>query len=125
MCEFGSFTVAGAIWRGIRAVTQERYNEEDENSDIPGAAVGHVGGARFTMDAANDLAAPGIIDDITYGLIYQGIMGLGVEVTETALVTLDFRYIVSDNVGFGDVAGTAFKVDTIQATAMFGLRTTF
>jgi opacity protein-like surface antigen len=83
------------------------------------------GGARFTMDAANDLAAPGIIDDTTYGLVYQGIMGLGVEVTETALVTLDFRYIVSDNVAFSDVAGLGFKVDAIQATAMFGLRTTF
>lgn len=83
------------------------------------------GGARYTLDAAVDLAAGNIIDDITYGLVYQGIVGLGVEVTESALVTLDFRYLVSDNVKFSDVGGTAFEVDAIQATAMLGLRTTF
>lgn len=47
------------------------------------------------------------------------------EVTDTALVTLDFRYLVSDNVKFNDEAGLPFEIDVIQATAMFGLRTTF
>jgi opacity protein-like surface antigen len=77
------------------------------------------------MDVTADLALGDVIDDTTYGLVYQGIMGLGVEVTETALVTLDFRYLVSDNVKFSEVDGTAFEVDAIQATAMLGLRTTF
>jgi opacity protein-like surface antigen len=83
------------------------------------------GGARYALDASVDLAAGNIIDDITYGLVYQGILGVGVEVTENALVTLDFRYLVSDNVKFSDVAGAAFEIDSIQATAMFGLRTIF
>lgn len=83
------------------------------------------GGARFTMEAADSLVTGNVIDDTTYGLAYQGILGFGVEVTDTALVTLDFRYLVSDNVKFTDEFGTAFEVDAIQATAMFGLRTTF
>ena len=83
------------------------------------------GGARYSMEAANDLALANVIDDTTYGLVYQGILGVGVEVTESALVTLDFRYLVSDNVKFSDQAGVAFEIDAIQATAMLGLRTTF
>ena len=83
------------------------------------------GGARYTMEAADNLAAANIIDDTTYGLVYQGILGIGVEVTDTALVTLDFRYLVSDNVKFNEEAGLPFEIDVIQATAMFGLRTTF
>ena len=79
----------------------------------------------YALEALRYIATGDVIDDTTYGLVYQGILGLGVEVTETALVTLDFRYLVSDNVKFSDVAGTAFEVDAIQATAMFGLRTTF
>lgn len=77
------------------------------------------------IDAAVDLAAGDIIDDATYGAVYQGILGLGVEVTETTLVTLDFRYFVSENVKFRDVVGAKFEIDSNQATAMFGLRTTF
>lgn len=83
------------------------------------------GGARYVMEAASSLAAGNDIDDATYGLVYQGILGLGVAVTDTALVTLDFRYLVSDNLKFKDVPGVAFEVDTAQATIMFGLRTTF
>lgn len=77
------------------------------------------------MDAAVDLAAGDIIDDATYGAVYQGILGLGVEVTETTPVTLDFRYLVSENVKFRDAAGAKFEIDSNQATAMFGLRTAF
>jgi hypothetical protein len=100
------------------------YGTGSESPLRPYIGVGG-GGARFTMDATDNLAAAAVIDDITYGVMYQGILGLGVEITETALVTLDFRYIVSDNVKFSDEAGTAFEVDAVQATAMLGLRTTF
>lgn len=100
------------------------YGSGSESPLRPYIGIGG-GGARYTMEATDNLATGDVIDDTTYGLVYQGILGLGVEVTETALVTLDFRYLVSDNVKFSDVAGTAFEVDAIQATAMFGLRTTF
>lgn len=100
------------------------YGSGSESPLRPYIGIGG-GGARYTMDAAVDLAAADVIDDTTYGLVYQGILGLGVEVTETALVTLDFRYLVSDNVKFNDVGGLAFEVDAVQATAMLGLRTTF
>lgn len=83
------------------------------------------GGARYTMEATDSLALPNVIDDVTYGLAYQGILGVGMEVTEAAMVTLDFRYLVSDNVKFSDVGGAPFEIDAIQATAMLGLRTTF
>jgi hypothetical protein len=100
------------------------YGSGSESPLRPYIGIGG-GGARYTMDVTADLALGDVIDDTTYGLVYQGIMGLGVEVTETALVTLDFRYLVSDNVKFSEVDGTAFEVDAIQATAMLGLRTTF
>ncbi len=100
------------------------YSLGSESPFRPYIGVG-AGGVRYTLDAAVDLAAADIIDDTTYGLAYQGILGLGVEVTESTLVTLDFRYIVSENVKFRDVAGAKFKVDSNQATAMFGLRSTF
>lgn len=84
-----------------------------------------AGGARYTVSATDDLTLPNGIDDISYGTAFQGILGVGVEVTDTALVTLDFRYFVSDNVKFRDVLGAPFEIDVIQATAMFGLRTSF
>lgn len=83
------------------------------------------GGARFTIEATDDLTLPNLVQDISYGVVYQGILGVGVEVTKAATVTLDFRYVVAENVKFSDELGTAFEVDSIQATAMFGLRTTF
>lgn len=84
-----------------------------------------LGGSRLTMEATDNLAGPAVIDDTTYAFAYQGIVGFGVAVTETAMLTMDFRYLVADNIQFDDEAGTAFEIDAIQATAMLGLRTKF
>jgi opacity protein-like surface antigen len=78
------------------------------------------GGARYTLE----VAAPAI-DDRTYALAYQGIIGLGIEITEHAMLTFDYRYLVSENVKFTDATATPFEIDFVQSTFMLGLRTTF
>lgn len=122
--EYDSATFPAGYEPRIGSGSDYAYGSGSEFPLRPYIGIGG-GGARYTMEATDNLATGNVIDDTTYGLVYQGILGLGVAVTETALVTLDFRYLVSDNVKFSDVAGTAFEVDAIQATAMFGLRTTF
>lgn len=100
------------------------YGRNTANPLRPYIGVGG-GGARYTMNASVDLAAGDIVDDFTYALAYQGIVGVGVEISETALLSLDFRYLVSDNMKFDDAGGTPFEIDLVDATAMLGLRTSF
>lgn len=100
------------------------YGRGSDNPLRPYIGVGG-GGVRYTINSTDNLAAADVVDDMAYALAYQGIVGVGVAVSETALISLDFRYVVSDNVKFADVAGNAFEMDVIQASAMFGLRTLF
>ena len=83
------------------------------------------GGARYTLEVIPSLAAAPVIDDRTYALAYQGIIGLGIEIAEHATLTLDYRYLVSENVKFNDATATPFEIDLVQSTFMLGLRTTF
>ena len=83
------------------------------------------GGARYTLDIIPDLAAAPAVDDKTYALAYQGIIGLGIEIAEHAMLTFDYRYVVSENVKFTDATATPFEIDLVQSTFMLGLRTTF
>ncbi len=83
------------------------------------------GGARYTLEAISDLALPPQIDDQTYALSYQGIIGLGIEIAEHSMLTFDYRYLVSENAKFTDATATPLEVDFIQSTFMLGLRTEF
>jgi len=83
------------------------------------------GGARYTLERVPSLAAAPVTDDQTYALAYQGIIGLGIEIAEHAMLTLDYRYLVSENIKFTDASATPFEIDAVQSTFMLGLRTTF
>ena len=83
------------------------------------------GGARYALEVIPSLAAAPVIDDRTYALAYQGIVGLGIEIAEHATLTLDYRYLVSENVKFTDATATPLEIDLVQSTFMLGLRTTF
>ncbi len=83
------------------------------------------GGARYTIEAIPDLAAAPAIDDQTYALAYQGIVGFGVNISENATLTFDYRYLVSENIKFADASATSFEIDTVQSTFTLGLRTVF
>jgi opacity protein-like surface antigen len=83
------------------------------------------GGARYSLEVVDDLAAPPLIDDQTYALAYQGIIGLGIEIAGNAMLTFDYRYLVSENVKFTDASATPFEIDFVQSTFMLGLRTAF
>ncbi|UCH75266.1 MAG: outer membrane beta-barrel protein [Rhodospirillales bacterium] len=83
------------------------------------------GGGRYTLEIVPNLAAAPLVDDKSYALSYQGIVGLGIEIAESAMLTLDYRYLVSENVKFTDASATPFEVDFVQSTFMLGLRTSF
>lgn len=83
------------------------------------------GGARYTLEVIPDLAAAPMIDDQTYALAYQGIIGVGIEITEASLLTLDFRYFVADNIEMEDAGAAPFEVDLVQSSILLGLRTSF
>ena len=83
------------------------------------------GGARYSLEVIPSLAAAPVIDDQAYALAYQGIVGLGIEITGHAMLTFDYRYLVSENVKFTDASATPFEVDFVQSTFMLGLRTEF
>jgi opacity protein-like surface antigen len=83
------------------------------------------GGARYTLEVIPNLAAAPVIDDQTYALAYQGIVGLGIAIAEHSMLTFDYRYVVSENVEFTDATATPLEVDLVQSTFMLGLRTTF
>ena len=83
------------------------------------------GGARYTLEVIPNLGAAPAVDDQTYALAYQGIIGVGITVAEHATLTLDYRYLVSENIKFTDATATPFEVDAVQSTFMLGLRTTF
>lgn len=83
------------------------------------------GGARYTLEVIPDLAAAPAVDDQTYALAYQGIVGFGIEIAENAMLTFDYRYLVSENIKFTDASATPFEIDAVQSTFMLGLRTVF
>lgn len=83
------------------------------------------GGTRYKLEVIPSLGAPPQIDDQAYALAYQGIIGVGIEITETSLITLDFRYFVADNIEMEDAGAVPFEIDLVQSSVMFGLRTVF
>jgi len=83
------------------------------------------GGGRYTLEAIPNLAAAPVIDDQAYAFAYQGIVGLGVEIAEHAVLTFDYRYLVTENIKMRDVTMTPFEIDSVQSTFMLGLRATF
>jgi len=83
------------------------------------------GGGRYTLEAVSNLAAAPDVDDQAYALAYQGIVGLGIAFAQNAMLTFDYRYIVTENIEFTDATATPFEVDSVQSTFMLGLRTTF
>ncbi len=83
------------------------------------------GGARYDLEVVQTLGAAPVVDDQVYALGYQGIIGVGVDISEKAVMTLDYRYLVAENVGFTDSGGAPFEIDLVQSTVMLGLRTAF
>lgn len=83
------------------------------------------GGARYTLEVVPDLTLAPVIDDQAYALAYQGIVGLGIEIADHAMLTFDYRYLVAENIKFTDAAATPFEIDSVQSTFMLGLRTPF
>lgn len=83
------------------------------------------GGARVALaDVTFDLATT-TFNDFDCVPAYQFIGGVGLEVTENAFLTLDYRYFVAEDVEMSDTVGTPFEMDTVQSTFMIGLRTSF
>ncbi len=84
-----------------------------------------LGGVRTALeDVSTDLVNI-VIDDFAYGMAYQFIGGLGIELTPTTVFTVDYRYLVAENLDMTDVGAEAFEVDIAHATIMVGLRTNF
>ncbi len=84
-----------------------------------------VGGVRTSLEDVAVVLGTTVIDDSANGFAYQFIGGLGVELTPTSLITVDFRYMIAENLKMAEVDGTAFEVDSAHATIMVGLRTNF
>lgn len=84
-----------------------------------------VGGVRASLEDVAEILGTTVIDDSANGFAYQFIGGLGVELTPTTLITVDYRYMIADNLNMTTVGGMAFEVDSAHATIMVGLRTNF
>lgn len=84
-----------------------------------------AGGGQYTLEAIPSLAAAPVIDDQAYALAYQGIIGLGFEIAERAMLTFDYRYLVAENIKLADATATPFEIDAAQSTFMLGLRAMF
>lgn len=84
-----------------------------------------VGGVRASLEDVAEVLGVTLIDDSANGFAYQFIGGLGVELTPTTLITVDYRYLIADNLEMSTVGGTAFEIDSANATIMVGLRTNF
>lgn len=83
------------------------------------------GGARMALeDITFDLVLISV-DDVDYVLAYQFIGGVAVETFENVVLTLDYRYIRTENIGMTDEFGTSFEFDSNQSTFMIGLRSSF
>ncbi len=82
------------------------------------------GGALVTLDDFNDLVTT-LVDDESYAYTYQFIGGIGFELTSDSVLSVDYRYIVTDNAKFTDVTATSFEADLLDWTVTIGLRTRF
>ncbi len=83
------------------------------------------GGVRASLADVAEVLGTTVIDDFAYGFAYQFIGGLGVELTPATVITIDFRYLIAENLDMTDVGGDAFEIDAAHSTIMVGLRTNF
>ena len=83
------------------------------------------GGVRVSLADVAEVLGTTLIDDSANGFAYQFIGGLGVELTPTTLITVDYRYMIADNLDMDTVAGVPFEIDSAYSTIIVGLRTNF
>ena len=84
-----------------------------------------AGAVRTALEDVSEDLVTVVIDDFAYGPAYQFIGGLGIELTPTTLITVDFRYLIAENMELTDVGGDAFEIDSAHSTIVVGLRTNF
>lgn len=84
-----------------------------------------AGGGYFSMDYVTALGAAAVVDDQAFAWAWQGIAGLGFEISDSSILTLDYRYFTAENIGMTSAAAVPFEIDTVHWTFMIGVRTVF
>ena len=83
------------------------------------------GGARVSLDDLTFDLVNVAIDDSDYVLAFQYIGGVAIDVAGDIVLTLDYRFIRTENIGMSYTGGGAFEFDSNQSTFRIGLRTSF
>ena len=83
------------------------------------------GGARISIDDVTFDLVNILIDDSDYVLAFQYIGGAAIDVTDNIVLTMDYRFIRTENIGMSYAGGGAFEFDSNQSTFMIGLRASF
>ncbi len=88
--------------------------------------VPYVGaGLGYASVSYNDFgvaAIPNVLDDSDGGLAYQGIVGLGYQISPTLAVTLDYRYFATEDLDVKTAVGNSTSIQNEQNKFNVGMR---
>lgn len=95
------------------------YGFRSDATLTPYIGVG-LGGVRV---AVSDFAAgPGGVDDFDVAPAWQAMAGLDLRVSDAATLSLEYRYLVADQLDLNDESGGIVRMDYASSSALAGLR---
>ncbi len=87
--------------------------------------IGLGGGGALVHIADVSFGGSPIVNDSEFGFAYQGIAGIGFEITPESILTFDIRYVGVPEIGFTSGNSTGFDAEFVDWTATIGLRSHF
>ena len=83
------------------------------------------GGLGYANVSYNDFgvsAIPNVLDDSDGGLAYQGIVGLGYQISQNLTLTLDYRYFATESLDVKTAVGNSTSIQNEQNKFNVGMR---
>lgn len=86
---------------------------------------GGLGVARVSWNDVS-IGATQIVDDDEYLVAYQAIAGIGIGVTDSVTLSVDYRFVATPDVELDQPGGSnAFQIDNLSHTVTGGIRVAF